>query len=112
MNWENFCSPFSSHGTPASDEDIYQAVMDARNARENMEINGGDDIDTDAPVEPQPALHEVLQATSIIGRYIEECNDPDARKLESVLPSFRHQLHAVRLKSMASSTILDYFHRN
>ena len=37
-----------------SDEEIYQAVLDAKEAQENMEINGGDDIGTDAHVELCP----------------------------------------------------------
>jgi hypothetical protein len=68
-----------------SDEEIYQAVIDAKKAQENMEINGRDDIGTDAHVEPHPTLHEVLQAASVLGRYIEESNDPNACKLESIL---------------------------
>ncbi|KAH9010800.1 hypothetical protein EDB85DRAFT_2047701 [Lactarius pseudohatsudake] len=35
--------------TEATDTDIYQAVMDAIEARENMEKNGGDDVDEDGP---------------------------------------------------------------
>jgi hypothetical protein len=59
-----------------SDEEIYQAGIDTKKAQENMEINGRDDIGTDAHVEPCPTLHEVLQAASVLGRYIEESNDP------------------------------------
>ncbi|KAH9019215.1 hypothetical protein EDB85DRAFT_2009297 [Lactarius pseudohatsudake] len=40
--------------TEATDTDIYQAVMDAIEARENMEKNGGDDVDEDGPVKPCP----------------------------------------------------------
>ncbi|KAH9013984.1 hypothetical protein EDB85DRAFT_1876654 [Lactarius pseudohatsudake] len=35
--------------TEATDTDIYQAVMDAIEARKNMEKNGGDDVDEDGP---------------------------------------------------------------
>jgi hypothetical protein len=58
-----------------SDEEIYKAVMDAKRAQEDIEINGGDDSDTDIPVvEPRPTSQEVLKAASVIGRYIEESN--------------------------------------
>ncbi|KAH8976620.1 hypothetical protein EDB86DRAFT_3022020 [Lactarius hatsudake] len=38
--------------TEATDADIYQAVMDAVEARENIEKNGGDDVDEDGPIKP------------------------------------------------------------
>jgi hypothetical protein len=37
-----------------SDREIYQAVMDAINAHENVKINGGDDVDNNIPLEPCP----------------------------------------------------------
>ena len=43
--------------TDASDADIYQAVTEAFEACENLEINGGDNVDEDGPVKPrQPNL--------------------------------------------------------
>ena len=41
--------------TEATDVDIYHAVLDAIEARENIEMKGGDDVDDDGPVEPCPA---------------------------------------------------------
>jgi hypothetical protein len=42
--------------TEASDEEIFQSVMDAIEARENININGGDDVDHDngVTIEPRP----------------------------------------------------------
>jgi hypothetical protein len=34
------------------DKEIYQAIMDAKEAHENLEINGGDDVDENFPPEP------------------------------------------------------------
>ncbi|KAF8911490.1 hypothetical protein CPB84DRAFT_1761954 [Gymnopilus junonius] len=75
--------------TETSDEEIFQAVMDAIHARENIEINGGDDVDEDIPVEPRPARHDVLKTSSTISRYLEDWNDPIARKMEAILGSFK-----------------------
>jgi hypothetical protein len=50
--------------TETSDHEIYQAVMDAIDARENVEINGGDDVDNDIPLEPCPTRHDILKAIS------------------------------------------------
>lgn len=58
--------------TETSDTEIYQAVMDAIDAQEKMEINGGDDGDNDIPAEPRPNRHDVLKAVSTIGRYIDD----------------------------------------
>jgi hypothetical protein len=40
--------------TETSDKEIYHAVIDSITARENLVINGGDDVDDDGPVEPHP----------------------------------------------------------
>ncbi|TEB38592.1 hypothetical protein FA13DRAFT_1784911 [Coprinellus micaceus] len=50
-----------------SPEDIFQAVMEARDASENMDINGGDDDD---PVDLPPTRREVLQASDAIKRHL------------------------------------------
>jgi hypothetical protein len=50
-----------------SDEEIYPAVINSINARENVEINSGDDADDNGPVEPYPTRCEVLKAVSTIG---------------------------------------------
>src|ERR1700723_2194859 len=65
-----------------SDEEIYRAVISSIEARENMEIvNGGDDANEDMPIEPRPTRRDVLlKAVPTIGRYIDDLNDPIARK--------------------------------
>ena len=72
----------------ASDEEIYQSVMDAVKARENININGGDDVDNGVAIEPRPMRREVLKATSTISKYIEELDDPVTCKIEGLLWSF------------------------
>ena len=48
-------------------------------ARENIDINGGDDIDDIedvVPTPPRPTHRDVLKAVSTIHSYIEDLNDP------------------------------------
>ena len=63
-------------------------VMDAIKARENLEINGiNDDVDVDAPVEPRPTCRELCQAASVIARYMDDMDDPIARRIEELFCS-------------------------
>jgi predicted nucleic-acid-binding protein len=47
-----------------SDQEIYEAVMETIKARENIDINGGDDIKegSHSHVDPRPTYHDVLKA--------------------------------------------------
>ena len=66
----------------STDQEIYHAVMDAIKACENLEINGNDHVDEDAPVEPCPTCHKFYQAASVITRYMDDMDDPIARRIE------------------------------
>jgi hypothetical protein len=94
--------------TESSDTEII-AVIDAIDARANIEINGGDD--DDIPPEPRPTRHDVLKAASTIGRYIDDMNEPIARKLEALLGSFNRQLRLDETRSMKSTVLTDFFGR-
>ena len=50
--------------TESSDKENFQSVLDAIEAREKFDINGGDDVDDglDVEIEPQPTRREVLKA--------------------------------------------------
>lgn len=61
--------------TEMSDKEIYHAVMDAVKARENIETNGGDDLDNEAFIEPRPTRREVLKAVLTIGKCIDDSSD-------------------------------------
>jgi hypothetical protein len=54
MDIESLLNPYAeSHTlTDILDKEIYQAIMDAKEAHENLEINGGDDVDENFPPEP------------------------------------------------------------
>ena len=62
--------------------------MDAVKARENIEINGGDDVDEGVDTELLPTRCEVLKAVSTINKYIDGLDDLDSRKIEGLLRSF------------------------
>jgi hypothetical protein len=74
--------------TETSDKEIYQAVIDSSTARENLDINSGDDVDDDGPVEPLLTRRDVLKGVSTIGKYTNDMNDP----LEALLGSLNRQL--------------------
>jgi hypothetical protein len=77
--------------TETSDREIYQAVMDAIEARENIDINGGDDEDcVPTDPEPRPTHRDVLKAVSTIRRYIEDLDDPIASDLLERWKDFCH----------------------
>jgi hypothetical protein len=95
--------------TEASDKEIYQAVMDARGAHNNLEINGGDDIDEVVPLEPQPTHIDVHKAISVISKYIDDINNPLAGEEEAVLSSFNRQLWLEEAQITKETAITDYF---
>ena len=88
-------------------EDIFNAVMEARREDEAFQM---DDMDVEV-LEPLPTRREILDAVSVIERYIDDMNDPIARKLDSVLVSFRRELRIKESKSLISTKMTDYFRR-
>jgi hypothetical protein len=94
--------------TESSDTEIYQAVIDAIEACENIDINGGDDVDDDVPLKPHPTWCDVLKAVSTICRYTEDINKPIAQKVEAILGSFNSQICLNETKGM-KNTIFTHF---
>ena len=98
--------------TETSDQEIYQAVMDAVDAHENIHINSTDDInDIQSATNPRPTRRDVLKAVSTIRQYVEDLNDPISRKLEALLASFNMNLCVDQSKSMKSTVLTDFFHK-
>ncbi|KAI0289550.1 hypothetical protein BC826DRAFT_1106910 [Russula brevipes] len=60
------------------------------------------------PLDPR---RDVLKAVSTINKYIDELNDPIARKLEGILGSFNRQLRLDETRSMKATTLTDFFQR-
>ena len=98
--------------TETSDQEIYEAVMAAIEARENIDINDGDDIEDGSHVDPRPTYRDVLKAVSTIRRYIEDFNDPIARKMEALFTSFNMKIRSDESRGMRSTVITDFFHRS
>ena len=98
--------------TETSDEEIYQAVMEAIEARANIEINGGDDINDGIPTDPHPTHHDTLKASSTIRRYIEDLNDPIAWKMEALLASFNMKIHVDESRALKHTLLTDFFQRS
>jgi len=95
-----------------TDEEIFEAVMESRRAEENGPMNSGDDdVDDDACVEARPTRHEAMQAASVMKRYIDDLDDPFARKLEAILGSFGRQMRLDEARSMVPTQMTDYFTR-
>ncbi|KAN0141144.1 hypothetical protein V8E53_000900 [Lactarius tabidus] len=95
--------------TEASDADIYQAVTEAFEACENLEINGGDDVDEDSPVKPCPARSDVLQAMSTINDYLATENNALAREVEKILATFSRRLCIDAAKGMKDTVLTDFY---
>ena len=112
MDIESLLNPVGeSHVlTETSDIEIYQAVIDAIDARANIEING-DGGDDDVPLDPRPTRRDVLKAVSTITRYTDNMNESIARKLEALLGDFKRQLRLDETKQMKDSVLTDFFCR-
>ncbi|KAG6377548.1 hypothetical protein JVT61DRAFT_15363 [Boletus reticuloceps] len=77
----------------ATDEDIYEAVMDVKMLQEQSAVSGAGDDDPDEVVEPAPTWSEAIRAALLLRRYmnLKDLNDPFARKLEAMLGLFGQQ---------------------
>ena len=95
----------------ASDKEIFESVMDAIQARENLEKDGRDDhTDEDGPVHPRPSRRDVLRAISTIVQYVSDLNDPVARKAKAVLGSLTRFLRREESCTMKDTVLTDFFH--
>ena len=74
--------------TESSDKEIFEAVIGAIEACENLELNGGENVKDDGSQEPCPTHHDVVKAVSTISKYLDNCKDSIAHKLEVLLSSF------------------------
>ena len=83
--------------------------LDAVKARENIEINGSDDVDEGVDTEPLLTRREVLKAVSTINKYIDGLDDPVSRKIEGLLQSFNRQLRLNKTKIMKNTVLTNYF---
>ena len=91
-----------------SDKEIFELVMDAIQARENLEKDCWDDhADEDGPVHPRPSRWDVLRAISTIVQYVSDLTDPVARKAEAVLGSLTRFLRREESCTMKDISTVD-----
>lgn len=95
----------------ASDKDIYQAVMDAIEAWENVEKKGGDDVDKDGPVKACLSRGEVLKAILTIMEYVSALDNPLACRIKTLLGSLIRLIRKDKARSMRNTILTDFFQK-
>ncbi|KAF8437529.1 hypothetical protein L210DRAFT_3545894 [Boletus edulis BED1] len=88
------------------DEDIYEAVMDAKTLGEQSAASGAGDDDPDEVVEPAPTRSEAIRAALLLQRYTKDLNDPFACKLEAMLGLFGQQTCRTELQGMKNTNFV------
>lgn len=90
----------------ATDEDIYEAVMDAKAARDGLDA---DDDDLQSNDTLAPTCAEALQAAMTLQKYVSTINEPIARKVEVVLESLGWATRTREMQGMKDTKLTDYF---
>ena len=89
----------------STDEEIYEAMMDAR-----KEDEAGDNDNEDSnPADIWPTQKEALSAALTIQKYIQDIDDPFACQLEGIFGLFGHQTHLLEAQSMVPTLLTDFF---
>ncbi|KAI5992164.1 hypothetical protein EDD15DRAFT_2168615 [Pisolithus albus] len=101
----------------ATDEDIFEAVMGAKAARElnvggSDEVSDGNDDSSTPAAAPGPTRKDALQASLLLREYVKDFDDPFARKLELMLGSFGQRTRALDTQGMVDSKITHFFRPN
>jgi len=96
----------STNMDESTDEEIFQAVMDTKGLGGH---DGSDEDDFSADI--RPSRTEALCAARTLQKYIQDINDPFARKLETILASFGHQTCLAESQAMKPTVLTDYFVR-
>ncbi|KAG6804975.1 hypothetical protein H0H92_001345, partial [Tricholoma furcatifolium] len=97
---------FYDEGT---EDDIFKAVTERREATQWREKNGGDISEDEVDDEPKPTRREALLAVSTLQKYISDIDDPFARKFEAILGAFGHQTRLNAAQSLKNTSITSYF---
>ena len=91
-----------------TDEDIFNAVMEARQVQEG-EKSIQDDFDEDLLVDPIPTRAEAIRAALMISRYSMHQADPILQEVEPALASFKRRARILETRDMKESKITSYF---
>ncbi|KIK76026.1 hypothetical protein PAXRUDRAFT_18499 [Paxillus rubicundulus Ve08.2h10] len=92
-----------------TDEDIYEAVMDAKRVWEESAKSGEVDVESDAPVEPAPMCNKALQAALLLQKYMRDLDDPFAHKLEMMLGLFGRKMCTATMQNTKDTELTNYF---
>ena len=92
----------------ATDQDIFEAVMEAWEAEDNLNINGGDD--DEEPISSKPLSSDVCKAVTTITDFLIESDDPHAHRLESLLQRLKRDLRLTETRSFKTMHVTDYFY--
>ena len=92
----------------ATDQDIFNAVMEVNRVKEGSAALGIDDVD-DGPFEELPTRKEALQAMLLVCRYTKVLNDPLARTVEMTLGSFARRIRTEEMQNKKDTKITSYF---
>ena len=96
--------PDESWTDKTTDEEIFQAVLDAHDSQDE-----GDMDDDEEDTEPCPTYCEAFRAAAVLARYVGHVDNPIARKLEADLASFGRQMRLERSQALTTTHITDYF---
>lgn len=89
-------------------ESIFEAVQLAHRA---TETGKEDELIEEEPPKPRPTRKQALDAASVLRDYIQEVNEPFARKLEQVLASFGCQTRLEATQNMMDGCLDNFFTR-
>ncbi|KAG6876411.1 hypothetical protein C0993_003308 [Termitomyces sp. T159_Od127] len=93
------------------EEEIDQDI-EHRKEEQDGEERGNDVVDNNSEViDQKPSRWEVLNAASVILKYVSDINQPYSRQVESVLASFGCQTRTEEFQNLRSTTLNDYFSR-
>ncbi|EIW82986.1 DDE-domain-containing protein [Coniophora puteana RWD-64-598 SS2] len=97
-----------------SDAEIVEMVMvESRGGEESVGAEGArDEDDEDGPIELPPTCKEVLEATAVIGRCLDNMDSMLAQKLEVMLASLTRQMRVEASQQLETSKITDFFTRS
>ena len=91
-----------------TDEDIFNAVMEARQVQEG-DKSIQDDFDEDLLVDPILTCAEAIRAALMISRYSMHQADPILQEVEPALASFKRRARILETRDMKESKITSYF---
>ncbi|KAF7359013.1 DDE-domain-containing protein [Mycena sanguinolenta] len=111
---DDLVNPVSEQDTEqTTDQDIYDAVIASRNARDASDANGGDnDPDDDTEPVSRPTRREALAAAATVQNFIAALGDDYARKLDGLLATFGRATQLEATNAMADTSITDFFTRS